>query len=118
MSHHAQPATPGHSASAAPGHPVNLRKFAYVFASQFVITAMIVTAYYAPWGDTTFNMVFTLILASCQAALVLGFTMHFISERKFLYGGALFTVIFLAVMFYLILTAGSASGHLHLQHVS
>ena len=44
--------------------------------------------------------------------------MHFISERKFIYGVALFTGIFLAVMFYLILTAGSPSGHLHVNHVS
>ena len=61
---------------------------------------------------------FTAALALCQAALVLCFSMHFITEKKFIYGVAMFTVLFLGAMLYLILTAGSASGHLHVNHVS
>ena len=111
MSHSAQ-------SLSAPAKSVNLRKSFYVFGSQLLITAMLVTAYYLPWGNTPVNMIFTIALALCQATLVLCFSMHFISERKFIYGVALFTGIFLAVMLYLILSAGSASGHLHVNHVS
>jgi predicted ferric reductase len=106
-----------HSIS-SPATPVNLRKAFYVFGGQLLITAMLVTAYYLPWGTTPVNMAFTVALALGQAALVLCFSMHFISERKFIYGVALFTVIFLSVMLYIILTGGSASGHLHVNHVS
>lgn len=115
MSH---PAHPAASPAQAPAQPVNLRKAFYVFGTQLLITAMIVTAYYLPWGQTTFNMIFTAALAVGQATLVLCFSMHFITEKKFIYGVALFTAIFLAAMLYLILTAGSASGHLHVNHVS
>jgi hypothetical protein len=112
---------PAHSSpdhAEAPAKPVNVRKAFYVFGTQILITVMIVTAYYLPWGQTTFNMVFTAALALGQAALVLCFSMHFITEKKFIYGVALFTAIFLSAMLYLILTAGSASGHLHVNHVS
>ena len=115
MSH---PANLAHAPAADPAKPVNLRKAFYVFGTQLLITAMIVTAYYLPWGQTTFNMVFTIVLALCQAALVLCFSMHFITEKKFIYGVAMFTAIFLGAMLYLILTGGSASGHLHVNHVS
>jgi heme/copper-type cytochrome/quinol oxidase subunit 4 len=108
------PATPAHAESA----PVNLRKAFLVFGTQLLITVMLVTAYYLPWGNTTGNLIFTAILALCQAALVLCFSMHFISERGFIYGVALFTVIFLAVMFYLILTATDPSHRLRLSYVA
>ena len=107
--------TPANSHTPA---PVNLRKAFQVFAVQILITAMIVTAYYLPWGQTAANMVFTIVLAVAQAALVICYSMHFISERRFIYGVALFTAIFLGAMFYLMVFATSPAGKLHLSHVS
>lgn len=111
MSH---PATSPH----AYGSPVNLRKALYVFGCQLLITVMLVTAYYLPWGQTTANMVFTIGLALAQATLVICYSMHFISEKRFIYGVALFTAIFLGAMLYLMIFATSPTGKLHLNHVS
>jgi len=98
--------------SDTPTH-VSVRRYLYVFAAQLVITAMVVTASFIPFGDHTINIVVTLSLAACQAFLVLAFTMHLISEKRLIYGLLLFTLMFLIGLMYLTVFSGSPDHRLH-----
>ncbi len=96
-----------------PGTGVSVRRYLYVFAAQLVITAMIVTASFIPFGDHTINIVVTLGLAACQAGLVLAFTMHLITEKRLIYGLLIFTLMFLIGLMYLTLSASAPGQRLH-----
>lgn len=98
--------------------PVTARKYLFVFGAQILATILVVAAAYLPLGSASLNIAAALVIAGCQAALVLGFTMHLLSERRFIYAFLIFTLIFVAALFYLSLTAASPTGRLHYNHVS
>ena len=78
----------------------HVRRYLYVFYALLFGTLVTVGASYIPFGNHALNIAVALFIACGKAALVGGFFMHLISERKLIYGLLGFTVIFfLGLMF-------------------
>ena len=96
----ATPAGHGHDA-----HDVrkDVRKYLWVFGALLVGTVLTVGMYYVHIPSLATTIAVALFIATIKAALVAGFFMHLISERKAIYAVLLATVFFFASMMYLIL---------------
>jgi heme/copper-type cytochrome/quinol oxidase subunit 4 len=105
-----------HATTSSEAKPA-IRKYLYVFLAQLVATALIVTSAYLPLGGTGAHIAVALGIAAGQAFLVLGFTMHLIGEKPMIFGFLAFTVLFVAMLFYLILFANNPANMLHYEHV-
>src|SRR5688572_5697915 len=106
MDSHAHPHAPA-ATPAAPGHDAHdvrkdVIKYLIVFGALLVGTALTVGMYYVHIPSVATTITVALFIATIKAALVAGFFMHLISERKAIYAVMLATVFFFAAMMYLI----------------
>lgn len=106
---HATPAatTHGAPAAAAHGHDAHdvrkdVKKYLIVFFALLAGTILTVGMYYIHIPSVPTTITIALFIATVKAALVAGFFMHLISERKAVYAVLLATVFFFAAMMYLI----------------
>ena len=106
MDSHAHPHAPA-ATPAAHGHDAHdvrkdVIKYLIVFGALLVGTALTVGMYYVHIPSVATTITVALFIATIKAALVAGFFMHLISERKAIYAVMLATVFFFAAMMYLI----------------
>lgn len=113
-----------HSASVAAhdhGHHAHdvskeVRKYLIVFFALLVGTALTVGAAYVDFGGASINIAVALFIATVKAALVAGFFMHLIDERKMIYGVLGATVFFFIGLMYLTLWSMDPLNLIHLKH--
>jgi cytochrome c oxidase subunit IV len=96
-------ATPAAHAHDAHDVRKDVRKYLIVFGALLVGTVLTVGMYYVHIPSVATTIAIALFIATIKAALVAGFFMHLISERKAIYAVLLATVFFFASMMYLIL---------------
>ncbi len=113
------PAVPATPAPISAEHAEEVRKhvrvYIKVFLALLVGTALTVGASYIPLG-TAGNVTVALCIAVCKAALVAGFFMHLVSEKRTIYTFLVFTAIFFAGLMFLTLFA--MSDHIVMKNVS
>jgi cytochrome c oxidase subunit IV len=78
-----------------------VRRYLLVFYVLLFGTLITVGASYIPFGSRAINIGVALFIASGKAALVAGFFMHLISERKMIYGILGFTLLFVIGLMFL-----------------
>jgi len=108
---HSHPAAPSHGSAATPhahahdGHDLkrDIKKYWLVFVALLVGTVLTVMMWKVHFDSLAVTITIALFIATIKAALVAGFFMHLISERKAIYAVLLATVFFFAAMMYLIL---------------
>ena len=108
MASHSHTHTPATGTSAAHAHDAHdvrkdVKKYLFVFGALLVGTVLTVGMYYVHIPSLAATIAIALFIATIKAALVAGFFMHLISERKAIYAVLLATVFFFASMMYLIL---------------
>jgi cytochrome c oxidase subunit IV len=81
----------------------DIRKYVIVFVALLVGTVLTVMMWTVHFDNQAVTITIALFIATIKAALVAGFFMHLISERKAIYAVLLATVFFFAAMMYLIL---------------
>src|SRR5688572_642678 len=79
-----------------------VKKYIFVFVALLVGTVVTVGMYYVHIPSVAWTIAIALFIATIKAALVAGYFMHLISERKAIYAILLSTVFFFASMMYLI----------------
>ncbi len=94
----------------------HVRRYLYVFYALLFGTLITVGASYIPFGNHEINIAVALVIACCKAALVAGFFMHLISERKLIYGLLAFTACFFLGLMFLIISAYADFPHLTVTH--
>lgn len=96
------PATAGHGHDA---HDVrkDIVRYLVIGGALLVGTVLTVAMYYVHIPSVPATIAIALFIATVKGALVAGFFMHLISERKAIYAVMLATVFFFASMMYLIL---------------
>jgi cytochrome c oxidase subunit 4 len=107
----AHPHSPASTATATPaahghdGHDVkkDIKKYWFVFVALLVGTVLTVGMWTVHFDSQAVTITIALFIATVKAALVAGFFMHLISERKAIYAVMLATVFFFAAMMYIIL---------------
>ena len=72
---------------------LQVRRYLLVFYVLLFGTLITVGASYIPFGTRAINIGVALFIASAKAALVAGYFMHLISERKMIYGIVGFAVV-------------------------
>jgi len=107
-SHNPTPATTPATAAAGHGHDAHdvrkdVKKYIAVFVALLVGTILTVMMWKVHFDNPAVTISIALFIATIKAALVAGFFMHLISERKAIYAVLLATVFFFASMMYLIL---------------
>jgi cytochrome c oxidase subunit 4 len=102
---HSPAATAPVTAHAHDTHDVkkDVKKYLVVFAALLIGTILTVIMYYIHIPSLVITITVALFIATIKAALVAGFFMHLISERKAIYSVLLATAFFFAAMMYLIL---------------
>lgn len=105
--HATNPAAAAHATHAPHdhgGHDVrkDVKKYIFVFVALLVGTIVTVGMYYVHIPSVVWTITIALFIATIKAALVAGFFMHLISERKAIYAILLATAFFFASMMYLI----------------
>ena len=73
---------------------LQVRRYLLVFYVLLFGTLITVGASYIPFGTRAINIGVALFIASGKAALVAGYFMHLISERKMIYGIVCFATLF------------------------
>lgn len=111
--------TTEHAAGAA-GHSVeeakrHMRTYALVGVALMIGTALTVWASYINFRSREMNIILALIIASTKGALVAGFFMHLISEKKLIYLVMGFTAFFAAGLMFLTLHSMSPGGIVHMR---
>src|SRR3954463_10964995 len=99
--------TPAAAPAAAHGHDAHdvrkdVKKYLVVFIALLVGTILTVGMWTVHFDNQAVTISIALFIATVKAALVAGFFMHLISERKAIYAVLLATVFFFAAMMYLI----------------
>lgn len=79
----------------------HVRTYIVVFVALLVGTAVTVGLNYMHFDSVTLTIAIALFVAIIKGALVAGFFMHLISERKAIYAILLATVFFFGFMMYL-----------------
>ncbi len=104
MTSHPQEGAHSHKAHAHGDHDVSkdIKKYLMVFVALLVGTVITVGMYYVHIPSVAWTITIALFIATIKVALVGGFFMHLISERKAIYAILLATVFFFAGMMYLI----------------
>jgi len=86
-------------------HPVDFNKYVrtcvFVFLAVLCATGMMVWISFLPHYSWSAKVGMILAVAACNAAVVAGFLMHLISEKKMIYTVLAFTVIFVLGLFWL-----------------
>src|SRR3954470_15658973 len=98
--------TPAAAPAAAHGHDAHdvrkdVKKYLVVFIALLVGTILTVGMWTVHFDNKAVTISIALFIATIKAALVAGFFMHLISERKAIYAVLLATVFFFAAMMYL-----------------
>ena len=99
----ATPAAAAHSHGDAHDVRKDIRRYLIIGGALIVGTVLTVAMYYVHIPSVPATIAIALFIATVKGALVAGFFMHLISERKAVYAVLLATVFFLASMMYLIL---------------
>ena len=105
---HSHPAAPSQGSAATPhahahdGHDLkrDIKKYWLVFVALLVGTVLTVMMWKVHFDSLAVTITIALFIATIKAALVAGFFMHLISERKAIYAVLLATVFFFAAMMY------------------
>ncbi len=107
----------GHGGHGHGHHDVSkeVRKYLVVFFALIVGTALTVWASYIHFGSHTMNVAVALLIASVKAALVAGFFMHLVDERKLIYGVLGATVFFFVGLMYVTLWSMEPGSFIHLK---
>ena len=92
-----------------------VRKYLFVFGALLVGTIVTVVASYWDFGSSTINIAVALLIASVKAALVAGYFMHLIDERKLIYGVLGATVFFFIGLMYLTLWSLEPTSLIHIK---
>ncbi len=114
--------THGHTHDHAPGHghghdvSKEVRKYLIVFGALLIGTLLTVWASFIDFGGASINIIVALVIATIKAALVAGFFMHLIDERKMIYGVLGATVFFFIGLMYLTLWSTSPDSFIHMRH--
>lgn len=87
------------------------RRSLYVFLAILCGTGLMVAASFAPFGSAA-RIALILTVALFNAALVSGFLMHLVSEKKMVYAVLIFTAIFFIGLMGLTIWAHSDVPHL------
>ena len=80
----------------------HVRVYLTVFVALLVGTAITVWLNYQHFASLTLTISIALFVATVKAALVAGYFMHLISEKKAIYAVLAATVFFFAAMMYLL----------------
>ena len=78
-------------------------------------TILTVWASYINFGTASANIIVALVIATVKAALVAGFFMHLVDERKLIYGVLGATVFFFVGLMYLTLWSTEPLSFIHLK---
>jgi cytochrome c oxidase subunit IV len=100
------------------GHDVakEVRKYMLVFGALLIGTLITVWASYIDFGGAARNIAVALIIATVKAALVGGFFMHLIDERKMVYGVLGATIFFFIGLMYLTLWSTAPASFIQFKH--
>jgi cytochrome c oxidase subunit IV len=98
MSHHSAASAHGHGDSHEGGHVVPVKTFTIIFGLLVVLTAVTIYAAGIDFGDSTINLVISMIIASIKALLVILFFMHLKYENPVTWLYAIFPIILLFVL--------------------
>ncbi|MBI5217144.1 MAG: cytochrome C oxidase subunit IV family protein [Ignavibacteriae bacterium] len=93
----------------------HVRKYIFVFVALMALTVVTVAVSYLHLTMTT-AVIVALFIASIKGALVAGYFMHLISEKKVIYLTLAFTLFFFIGM--IVLTMSSISDQVMMPHVS
>ena len=98
-----------HSAGHADEHPVDfksyIRRCVYVLIAVVCTTSLMIYASFLPNFGWPAKVAMILAIASVNAAVVAGFLMHLLSEKRMIYTVLSFTVFFVAGLFVLTIYA-------------
>src|ERR1051326_9604817 len=94
----------------------HVRRYLLVFVALLIGTVVTVWASYIPFHHRAVNIGVALLIASCKAFLVAGFFMHFVSERKMVYGILAFTAFFFVGLMFLTLWSYADFPPLTVRH--
>ena len=116
-SHGHSTAEGGHGGHGHGHHDVakEVRKYMIVFAALIVGTFLTVWVSYIDFGGHARNVAVGLIIATVKAALVAGFFMHLVDERKMIYGLLGATVFFFVGLMYLTLWSMEPGSFIHIR---
>lgn len=92
-----------------------VRKYLLVFFALLIGTIITVWASYIDFGGAGRNIAVALFIATVKAALVAGFFMHLIDERKMVYGVLGATVFFFIGLMYLTLWSSAPGSFIHIR---
>ena len=114
--HSAHPAG-AHHAHGHDDHDVSksVKKYLLVFGVLLVGTVVTVLVSYVDFGSSTINIAVALLIASVKAALVAGYFMHLLDERKLIYGVLGATVFFFIGLMYLTLWSMEPESLIHIK---
>ena len=93
----------------------SVRKYLLVFGALIIGTIVTVLASKVHFGSATMNIIVALIIASVKAALVAGYFMHLLDERKLIYGVLGATVFFFIGLMYLTLWSMEPESLIHIK---
>ncbi len=79
----------------------SVRKYLYVFYALGIGTIITVAASRVDFGSRAANIAIALVIATIKAALVGGFFMHLLSERKLIYSLLTCTFFFFGAMMFI-----------------
>ena len=115
---HGHAAHGAHAAHAGHGHhdvSKEVRKYLLVFGALIIGTGLTVWASYIDFGGHGMNIAVGLVIAVVKAALVAGFFLHLVDERKLVYGVLGATVFFFIGLMYLTLWSLDPGSLIHLK---
>jgi cytochrome c oxidase subunit IV len=92
-----------------------VRKYLLVFGALLVGTILTVWASKINFGTPAANIIVALVIATVKAALVAGFFMHLVDEKKLVYGVLGMTVFFFIGLMYLTLWSSEPTSFIHLK---
>jgi len=81
-----------------------VKRYFLVFAALLILSALTVGVSYIHFG-VVLAVAIALIIATVKGSLVASYFMHLSHERKLIYGVLILTVVFLASMMFLIISA-------------
>ena len=112
----------GAASSASHGHDAHdvsksVRKYLLVFAALLIGTIVTVLASFIHFPTVKINIAVALFIATIKGALVAGYFMHLLDERKMIYSILGTTVFFFAGLMYLTLWSMESQHLIHYHNV-
>ena len=94
-----------------------VKKYLFVFGALLVGTLVTVAAAKMDFGSSTANIAVALFIATVKAALVAGYFMHLLDERKLIYGVLGATVFFFIGLMYLTIWSMEPENLIHIKQM-